>query len=320
MKADLREVDLNLLLALEALLSERNVTRAAEKIGIGQSAMSSSLARLRKLFDDELLTRGPDGMRITPKGAEMLEPVSAILGQIQGLWQHHEKFEPSTFARTLHVSLSDGSEILLLTKLLRYLREHAPNVRLITHQIQHDTLLDQIDAGAIDLAIGQFSVGRHHHKKKLLFRDEYVCIFNATYFDWVPPITLEQYVSAPHVMTTLRGRPTSLVDDALARMKLKRDVVFVTPRFTSVPMLVSQAPVISTVHRSLAHYFSEFSGYSSSPVPIELEPVQISMVWHASHSSNPGHEWIRKAISHVASDFDRERNSRGNPGTATNSS
>src|SRR6516225_757206 len=151
---NLNRIDLNLLVHLEALLSERNVTRAAARVGIGQSAMSHNLARLRELFDDELLTRGPEGLRLTPRAVTLAEPVRTTLARIQTLVARDEAFDPATAMRTLRFGLPDSMEILIVPTLLAQLREVAPGIHLRVYNIDSSRLLDELDADELDLAIG----------------------------------------------------------------------------------------------------------------------------------------------------------------------
>ena len=127
---NLVRVDLNLLVALDALLVERSVTKAAARIGIGQSAMSHNLARLRELFDDELMTRGPDGMRPTPRALALIDPLRIALGQIETLVSCEDAFDPRTAERAFRIGLPDSVEVMVGPALLAYVCEHAPGIRL----------------------------------------------------------------------------------------------------------------------------------------------------------------------------------------------
>lgn len=142
---DLARVDLNLLVALDALLAERSVTRAAARIGLGQSAMSSTLARLRRLFDDELLTRSPEGMRPTPRALALAEPLRTALRQVQALVRREEAFDPATVERRFTISLPDSTEVLLGPRLLAYLRAEAPGVQLLLRAFDRATMLEDLD-------------------------------------------------------------------------------------------------------------------------------------------------------------------------------
>ena len=190
---NLGRIDLNLLVYLDALLRERSVTRAAARIGIGQSSMSHNLARLRELFGDELLTRGPDGMRLTPRAMALLEPLKTLLAQVEALVSRDQTFDPATAVRTFSFGLPDSMEILILPALLARMREVAPGIHLRLYNIDPSRLLDDLDAYAMDLAIGYepLNEGQVHHKRRKLFTETFLCMFNAEKTGITPPISLD---------------------------------------------------------------------------------------------------------------------------------
>lgn len=303
--ADLARIDLNLLVAFDALASERSVTRAANRIGIGQSAMSHNLARLRVLFGDELFTRASDGMRPTPRALDLIDTVHAVLAQIQAMTARRTDFVAETAERTFRIGLPDSVEVLLIPELLAHLRAHAPGVRLrlqITGDAVH--LLDDLDSDRIDMAfgIGAFEQGREHHKRRSLLIGSYLCMFNPALVGIKPPISLDDYVRLPHVLTSLRQGERGVVDDALEKVGLRRTVALVTPRFLAVPFLVRGAPVITTMHAELARLFSTALNLSLSPPPIPLPQISISLLWHASYDHDPAHLWLRRTIVRLAAD------------------
>jgi DNA-binding transcriptional LysR family regulator len=304
---NLGRIDLNLLVHLDALLTERSVTRAAVRVGIGQSAMSHNLARLRDLFGDELLTRGPEGLRLTPRAATLVEPVRTTLARIQTIVSRDEAFDPATAVRTFRLGLPDSMEVLIVPALLARLREVAPGIHLWLYSIGSTPLLDTLDADELDLAIGYdvFPQGQAHHKRRRLFTESYLCMFNAERTGIAPPISLDDYVRLPHVLTSLRpGRSVrGVVDDALEKLGLRRSVVLTTPRFLAVPSLVARAPVVVTMHARLARMFAAELGLSLSPPPVELREVTVSLLWHASYDADPAHAWLRQLVVQLAADL-----------------
>jgi len=299
---NLSRLDLNLLVALDALLVERSVTRAASRVGLGQSAMSHNLARLRALFGDELLTRAPEGMRPTPRALALIDPVRVALSQIQALVSGADAFDPRTAERVFRIGMSDSMEVLLGPALLAHLCEAAPGIRLRLHTIDFSQLLDDLDADRLDLAIGigAFAEGQTHHKRRLLLTETYLCMFNRERVGVSPPISLDDYVRLPHVLTSLRRGERGVVDDALAKLGLKRTVALTTPRFIAVPFLVRGAPVVTTMHARLARFFAAALGLSLSPPPVELPEVTLSLLWHASYDNDPGHLWLRQTVARLA--------------------
>jgi DNA-binding transcriptional LysR family regulator len=201
----LARLDLNLLVALDALLTERSVTRAAGRIGISQSAMSHALARLRTTFSDELLTRGPDGMRPTPRALALIAPVQAALSQIQEITAPPDAFDPATADITFTLGIPDSTEVLLMPTLIAHLQAVAPGVKLLLHTVDRHRILDDLDSGRVDLGIGVFEQGQTHHKRRILNKESYLCIFNADLVGVTAPISLDDYVRLPHLLTSLVG-------------------------------------------------------------------------------------------------------------------
>jgi DNA-binding transcriptional LysR family regulator len=201
--ANLSRLDLNLLVAFDALLTERSVTRAAARIGLGQSAMSHNLARLRTLFGDELLTRGAEGMRPTPRALALADPVRITLAQIQAAVLQREAFDPSTADRAFRIGLADSIEVAVIPGLLARLRRIAPSVSLRLRSINRISVLEELDSGKLDLGIGVFDQGQMHHKRRLLYTDNFLCLFNPEQTHFSPPIALDDYLSVPHVLTSL---------------------------------------------------------------------------------------------------------------------
>jgi DNA-binding transcriptional LysR family regulator len=299
---NLSRVDLNLLVALDALLTERSVTRAAARVGLRQSAMSHNLARLRTLLGDELLIRGPDGMRATPRALALIDPVRITLAQISTLVSRDEAFDARTAERSFRIGLTDSAEVLIGPALLAYLCEAAPGIRLRLSST--DRLFEELDSDQLDLGVGYGPLpeGQAHHKRRVLSTDSFLCMFNAERVGVSPPISLEDYVRLPHVLTTLRKGERGIVDDALAKLGLTRRVAVTTPRFVAVPFLVAGAPVVTTMHAKLARYFAGALGLSLSPAPVELPAVSAALVWHASYDHDPAHMWLRQTVARVAAD------------------
>lgn len=297
---NLSRIDLNLLVALDALLAERSVTRAARRIGLGQSAMSHNLARLRALFGDELLTRGPEGLRPTPRALALMDPVRIALGQIVTIVTPEDSFDPRTAERLFRVGLPDGAEVMLGPALLAHVCENAPGIRLRLQSA--DRLFDELDADRLDLGIafGPVPEGAFHHKRRLLATDSYLCMFNGDRLKIAPPISLEDYLRVPHVLTSLRAGERGVVDDVLAELGLSRTIALTTTRFVAVPFLVAGAPVITTMPARLARLFARELGLSLSPVPIQLPEPSAALIWHASYDRDPAHRWLRQTVVQMA--------------------
>jgi DNA-binding transcriptional LysR family regulator len=300
--ANLARLDLNLLVALDALLTERNVTRAAARVGLRQPAMSHNLARLRTLFGDELLTRGPEGMRPTPRAAALLDPVRGALAQVQTIVSRPEAFAPNTDERMFRIGLPDSMEVLLMPAVLAYFCAAAPGIRLRFHTTgEPEQILEDLDAGRLDAAMSRSDL-----TQRLLLSADFLCLYNAALVQVSQPITLDEFVAYPHVLTSVRQRERGVVDDALAKVGLTRTVALTTPRFLVVPFLVRAAPVITTMHGRLARLFANELGLSLSVPPLILPLLDISLLWHASYDHDPAHVWLRQTLARLAETVAKE--------------
>lgn len=304
---DLAGIDLNLLVALDALLAERSVTRAAAHLGVGQSAMSSSLARLRKLLGDELLTRVPDGMRLTPRAMALIEPVRAAVRQFQGIVLREESFDPATVERAFTIAVPGSVEAHLVPRLLALLGREAPGICLTLRAFDCDTVLTDLDADRIDLAVGLITEGQAHHKVRALYRFGYLCLFNPELLGVRGPLSLDDFLRFPHIMTSMTGTDRGVVDIALAAIGKRRRLAATTPRFTTVAFHVRAAPVITTMVDELALGFAEQLGLATSPVPVPVEGFTISMIWHSSYDHDPAHRWLREVIVRLGKEATRDQ-------------
>jgi LysR family transcriptional regulator, mexEF-oprN operon transcriptional activator len=196
------------------------------------------------------------------------------------------------------------AELLLAKRwaVLARLRATAPGVSLRLRSTNRISILEELDAGTLDLGIGVFTQGQTHHKRRPLYTDSFLCLFNPEQLNLSPPISLEYYLRVPHVLTSLTDDAHGAVDEALAKLKLKRSIAMTTPGFLAVPFVVRRAPVITTMPSRLARYFAEAFGLATSPAPIELPTFTISLLWHASFDQDPGHLWLRQTVSGLASE------------------
>ena len=278
------------------------MTRAAARVGLGQSAMSHNLARLRTLFGDELLTRSADGMRPTPRAMALADPVRVTLAQIQSAVLQREAFDPATAERMFRIGLADSIEVAVIPALIERLEVEAPGVSLRLRSTNRMSILEELDTGHLDLGIGVFDQGQTHHKRRQLYTDSFLCLFSTEQLGLEPPLSLRDYLRFPHLLTSLADDSRGAVDEALAKHKLRRTIMMTTPGFLAVPFVVRRAHVITTMPSRLARYFSEAFGLATSPVPIELPSFTISLLWHASFDQDPGHYWLRQTVASLVSE------------------
>jgi LysR family transcriptional activator of mexEF-oprN operon len=294
---DFRKLDLNLLVVFSALLRERNVTRAAQRLFVGQPALSASLKRLREAFDDPLFVRTSHGMTPTPRALALGAAITPFLAGVRDALKHSPIFDAAGSDRVFHLGMSDSLEIALMPALLKRLREAAPGVRLVAHASDRRTSASQLDAGEIELAIGVIHEVPHWQRLKPLFAWSFVCLYDAQALGVRSRrITLRQYLRHPHVITSFSAGLWGVVDEELRRLGHERRVVYSSPHFATSPYLVRTLPAITTVPEYIATSWRDAHGLTLSPLPVELPSWSVSLAWTAAHDADPGLHWLRGEI------------------------
>jgi DNA-binding transcriptional LysR family regulator len=299
---ELKAVDLNLVLALDALLAERHVTRAAARLGVSQSAASHALGRLRALFDDPLLVRGPRGTMMPTPRAEVLAPaVHRVLVELAAVLRGDAAFDPATARRTFRIGASDYVELVLLPRLLERLGRIAPGVDLWVHSFT-DHGDDALTSGVLDVVLGppRGSARPAGSYEKVLFDETFTCIVRAGHPLADARMTLARYCAAPHLLVAPRGTPGSVVDDALAAAGKSRRIAAAIPHFLVVPYVIAGSDLVATLASRVAAMFSETLGLVCMPPPLAIPKFQIALAWHERSHHDAPHRWFRDQLIAVA--------------------
>jgi DNA-binding transcriptional LysR family regulator len=291
---DLSRVDLNLLVVFEALMLERHVGRAAKRLSLSQSAASHALGRLRVLFEDPLFVRNPRGIEPTSRGRELDPLIADALAQMRAVLSPKASFDPAKLRRTFTVATHDYAMAVLMPSLIADLRQQAPAVDLRCVSIPPGKVLEGLDRGELDFALGGF-VGVHAERisRTHLFADEFVGVARRHH-----PLlrndhmTLDDFVSVPHVVMAPMGADRGDIDQALARHGVERRVAVTTPSFLALPFIVEKADVIGVLPKRLAWRVSEAGRLILFKLPIEVEPVTCSVLVPAPLSAQPETLWF----------------------------
>ena len=295
----LRSFDLNLLVALEALLAERNVSRAAESVGVTQSAMSHMLARLRAAFGDPLFVRVPGGIRPTPRAEAIARPLAAVLADLRQITAPPTAFEPSAARRVFQVVTDDYLERILLPKFLAHLWQQAPGIDVDIATVSNHPA-DDLISGRADLIISVAGVlgslpGAFAQK---LFDERFVCAIRKGHPLAAKPLTAAQFAGLFHVLVAPRGRAGSIVDKVLAKQGRRRRVAVTVPHFLAAPDIVRATDAVVTLGARLAKALSQ--GLVLVPPPVPLPGFTVVMYWHERNNADPAHQWFRAQLAHVA--------------------
>lgn len=303
----LEGLDLNLLVALRALLTERHVTRAAARVGLSQPAMSHALSRLRELLGDPLLVRTPAGMRPTPRAEAMTAPLERALEDIGRLISSPAPFDPRLSTRKFRIASNDYMELVLFPRLLRRLWAEAPgiDVRIINLGDEANTELAE---GRLDLAmgvVGQFASadGPRGLRSRDLVSDGFVCVVRDEHPLVKKRLSLDDFVAMPHALVAPRGAQGSVVDSALARIGKKRRVAVEIPHFLVAPHVVRETDLVLTLAARVALSLAPLLGLRQLAPPLELPGFTMTMVWHERQHVDPAHVWLRELIASVAKDL-----------------
>jgi len=312
---DLRGLDLNLVLALHALLVERHVTRAAKRLGLTQSATSHALARLRTKLRDPLLVRAGKRMVVSPRAEAMLGPLERALADIAHIVASPAPFDPASARMRFTIGANDFIELVLLPKLLARIWSEAPgiDVRIIREprpwgeslsEGQADLVmgLPQHDIPDFDIpAIGTATPSGI--LKKRLFRERFVCVMRKGHPCARRRLDLDTFVSLPHALVSPRGQAGAVVDIALARLGKRRRVAIELPHFLTAPHIVQQTDTVLTLAERVARTFAPSLDLVLVKPPLELPSFSISMLWHERRRADPAHTWLRTRISELAKEI-----------------
>jgi len=295
-KIDLSQLDLNLLMALKALLTERSVTRAGKTLGLSQSATSHALSRLRKLFDDPLLVRTAQGMVPTPRAESLLEPLRQVLSEIEQLLQT-PTFDAKTATGVIHLVATDYATVVILPTVLQRIAAAAPHLDI---ECQHwsDCTWEQLSSGNVDLALGgQSFLDLKDFNFQHLFAEDFVSIVRADHPVTQSEFTLEAFLAWSHALITITNARTGYIDTVLENLGVKRRILLRLPHFLSAPLIVAKTDLILTLPRRLALLFAEFANLAILDPPIELEPFNYIQIWHKRRQHDPLHIWLRELIA-----------------------
>lgn len=303
---DFHGIDLNLLAAFDALMSERNVTRAAARVRVSQPAMSAALSRLRKLFGDPLFLRSAQGLLPTPRARELAEPLAQALRQIEAVLVKKPQFAPESASLTLTLGLSDYPACVLLPALVRALAERAPRVSLSVKSFNNrDHAVDLLDSGTVDAAIG---VAPSYPDGRILTRpilkDDFVTIVASQHpAARRTSMDMKTFLSLMHVLVSPEGERHGHVDEVLAQRGKRRTLALTLPQMFAAPLVVASTRMTATVMRRVALTSSAARKLVIFAPPVPLPDIVFDLIWHRRTDSHPAQKWFRELIAAIAAEL-----------------
>lgn len=295
----LRAVDLNLLVVLDAILVTGSVKEGARRLALTPSATSHALGRLRELLDDPILVRAGRRMVPSPRAEAMRAELRALLDDIERVLDAGRPFDPARLERTFHLAGTGFTELFPFRALSRRLAELAPGVALQTLHVGPD-YLEQARSGEYDLVLGVFRGGPADVRVEPVFEDRFVCLLRRGHPALRRKLTPARFAALDHVLVSPRGLPGSVVDAALERAGLRRRVARTVASFEIAPYLVADSDYVCTLPERVARQAAGALDVVVRPPPLALQPIVVSQGWHARHDRDPAHVWLREQVRAAA--------------------
>ncbi len=304
---DTKRLDLNLLVTLEALLAEQNVTRAARRLHLSQPAVSAQLARLRDLFGDPLLIPAQRGMTPTAKADELLVPLRQALDQVRTTVGRHGHFDPARARLTVAIACTDYLQAALVQPLVLQLRQQAPGVRVALRVLDIPQLAAQMAQGEIDLALMTPGDAPTDLRSRHLFDERYVLIGRPDHPRLRRKLTVAQFAQLEHVIVSLRcGDFATPVDDMLAAIGLRRNVVLSASSFLFVSDIAARSDLVALVPERLVRDRADALRVVECPIPVP--GFKVGMLWHERSHGHAGQRWVREVLRELVAGWGKTAN------------
>jgi DNA-binding transcriptional LysR family regulator len=295
---DLSRFDLNLLLVFEAVLRERSVTRAAERLSLSQPAMSHALNRLRHLLDDQLFVRGPGGMEPTPRAEQLSTAVARILDDLRRSLEPSE-FDPQTASRRFRIAVNNYAAVVLTAPLISACARQAPGISLSIRPSGTLNVADLLDRGELDLAVTGAELPGVRFSQQVLLEDDYVAVLRADHPALDRPLTLETFAAWPRLNISSSGENTGFVVAALAEAGLSAAHAVDAP-YLSTANVLAGSDFIAVLGRLLGQTLQNNYPLALCDLPFATPRVASLMHWSRRLDDDPGHAWLRRLIERAA--------------------
>jgi DNA-binding transcriptional LysR family regulator len=292
-------VDLNLLKAFDALHTERNVTRAAARIGLSQPAMSHALLRLRGLFADDLFVRTSDGMKPTGRAREVAPLIAAAIEQIEAALNLGAGFDPMTSLATFTAGMGEYAEVALIGRLAETFSRRASRATLRVLPLNGSEAAEQLERGVIDVAVAHLRTMPPAITAKQLFRDPFVVVARKGHPITEAPLTVEAYAACDHALVSPRGDTSGALDRVLVDYGQRRRVALLVATYLAVPAALAASDLIATIPSRAATLIAAHAEIAILPLPVDFSAT-ISIAWHRRTAREPAQAWFRETLTAAA--------------------
>jgi DNA-binding transcriptional LysR family regulator len=298
---DIRAVDLNLLKAFDALTNERAVTRAAGRIGLSQPAMSHALSRLRDLFADDLFVRTPTGMEPTARAREIAPLVAAAIEHIEAALNLGIGFDPAKSAGIFTAGMAEYAEVALVGRLAAAFADQAARATLRLTPLTGADAAEQLDRGAIDVAVAHLNTLPAHIESIVLLRDPFVVVARRGHPIAGEQLSVETYAALNHILVSPRGDTGGALDRILVDFGLRRRIALLVATYLALPVALAASDLVATVPSRTARQIAATAEIEIMPLPLDFS-MTVTMAWHRRAASEPAQAWFRALLIEAASD------------------
>ncbi|WP_416974813.1 LysR family transcriptional regulator [Streptomyces sp. 4F14] len=292
---ELRRIDLNQLVALHALLTEKHVTRAALRLHKSQPAVSHTLGQLRTHFGDPLLVRHGGRMVLTARAQALVQPLEDALNSLNDLLGSPD-FDPARTRRRFRISMSDYAAHIVLPPLVRYVRDQAPGLDLAISQAGREAMLAQLQDGELDLALGIFPHVPDDIEIQDLFQETFVCLADRAVLPAQGGLSFEEWLERPHISLALRPDANDEIERALAARGLRRHLAVTLPHWSAAVDLLADTDLVLTVATRAVGPMRRHRTLRKFAPPLELPRLAYQQAWHTRRATDPAHRWLRQAV------------------------
>jgi len=289
----LKHTDLNLLPLLKALLIEKNISRAARKMGLSQPAMSRAFSKLKLDFDDPLMVRTANQYQLTPRAQILLQQLNQLLPQLDNLW-HSDDILPEQIDQTFVVSGTD-MDIIFISKQMNRLQQLAPKLHLAV-RTSSPRVIDEVLNANVDLALTAFEDQRAGLYRKQVAEESFVVVAGEKCAVKKNQLDLDTYLAMRHGKFSFAEKTRGRVDSALEQLGLTRNVVLSLPTFLQIPSFLTDPQLLFSVPQSFADYLASHFNVKVLPLPFETKPLSIYLYWHERQHTNKTHRWLREQL------------------------
>ncbi|WP_320535255.1 LysR family transcriptional regulator [Robbsia andropogonis] len=293
---DFQRVDLNLLRVFHMILDERSLTRAGQRLGLTQPAVSYALGRLRALFEDPLFVRTTDGMMPTPAAERLALPLGRAMAAIGETLRDAEPFDPLTSTREFRLTLSDVGEQVFLPPVCEALQQAAPHVRLAADPVPLAEIESRLRLGQLDFAIGNLTALRRVTRHAALFNEEWACMTRKRAGLPARTLSRNQFLELQHVAVSSTDSSHLAIDEALRERDLHRRIAMRVQHFTVIPQILLRTDWMVTIPRGVANVFNATGQFAIFSLPVVLPKFESTVHWHEVYEHDIGHQWFRTLL------------------------